>query len=340
MDGIPPEFYKNANLIVPYLEILFNTVLDSGTFPDSWNVGMIIPLYKKGDVYDPNNYRGISLLNIMGKIFTSILECRIRTWLELNEVIHECQAGFRNNYSTVDNMFVLQSLCQKYLRKPKHRFYAAFIDFRKAFDFVNRNKLLYILLSKGVHGKMFRVLKDMYSKVSACVSVGGMKTKIFNTSCGVRQGCMLSPVLFLFFINELVEEMSKCGLRGIFVRDEMNDIMLLLFADDVTLLDDTVIGLQKKLDMLKCYCDKWNLEVNLDKSCIVVFRNGGYLRKTEKWIYDGINMKVVFHYKYLGIIISSRLILSKACETLALQAKKASFPVLHLLKNVLLSHSK
>lgn len=136
----------------------------------------------------------------MGKIFTSLLELRIRTLVQLNETIHESQAGFRNNYSTTDNMFVLQSLCQKYLRKPKHRFYAAFIDFRKAFNYVNRDKLLFMLLTKGIHGKIFHVLKDMYNKVSACVRVNGLKTDIFKTSSGVRQGCILSPVLFLFFI--------------------------------------------------------------------------------------------------------------------------------------------
>ena len=168
--------------------------------------------------------------------------------MALHEILHECQAGFRADYSTSDNIFVLQSLCQKYLRKPKHRFYAAFIDFKKAFDFVNRNKLLYVLLTKGIHGKMFKLLKDMYDKVSACVKIGNKRSEIFNTSAGVKQGCMLSPILFIFFINELVDEMHSCGLRGIFVKDGLRDILLLLFADDVTLLDDSVIGLQRKLD--------------------------------------------------------------------------------------------
>ena len=69
-DSLPPEFFKqHVNFIIPYLELLFNAVLDTGVFPDTWNVGMIVPLYKKGDKHDPNNYRGISLLNIMGKIY-------------------------------------------------------------------------------------------------------------------------------------------------------------------------------------------------------------------------------------------------------------------------------
>lgn len=82
----------------------------------------------------------------MGKIFTSILESRIKIWL------HE--VGFRHDYSIIDNVFVLQSLCQMYLSKPKHRFYA--------FDFVDRNQLVYAFLMKCVHGNSFRILKDMY----------------------------------------------------------------------------------------------------------------------------------------------------------------------------------
>lgn len=111
--------------------MLFNSVFDLGKFPEEWNIGMIISLYKKGDVGNPDNYRGISLLTIIGKIFTSILERRIRNWTVVNDTIHEAQAGFRNDYSTTDQIFVLQFLCQKYLRKSNHRFYSCFVDFKK-----------------------------------------------------------------------------------------------------------------------------------------------------------------------------------------------------------------
>ena len=123
IDGIPPEFYKNIAIIVPYLLTLFTAVLDSGVSPESWNVGLIIPLYKKGDTHDTNSYRGKSLLNIMGKIIMSILECRIRDWLDINDTLDESQAGFCKGYSTTVNIFVLQTLCQEYLRKSRHIFY-------------------------------------------------------------------------------------------------------------------------------------------------------------------------------------------------------------------------
>ena len=159
-DGIPSSFFKISQpYLTPYLNILFNKIFDTGIFPSKWDIGMIIPLYKSGDADVKSKYRGISLLNTTGKLFNMILERRLRLWMELNELISEAQAGFRQDYSTTDNIFTLQGLATKYLCKPKGRFYAAFIDFKKAFDYVDRKHYFMHFFKKVVMVKCILLSK-------------------------------------------------------------------------------------------------------------------------------------------------------------------------------------
>ena len=130
-------------------------------------------------------------------------------------------------------------MVQKYLTKQGGRFYALFVDFSKAYDSIHRMKLMYTLLQKaGIHGKMFQTLKGMYQHVKASVRVGSKVTDYFDCMSGVRQGCVLSPLLFSIFLSELQVE-------------------LLGYADDIALVSDSVADLQKKIDCLEHYCIKW-----------------------------------------------------------------------------------
>ena len=104
-------------------------MLSSGQFPDAWTEAIIQPLHKKGNTQDPNNYRGISLLNVCSKLYSYILNKRLVTWIEENGSIGE-QAGFRRDYSTTDHIFTLFAVIQKYLLHKK-KLYVAFIDFKK-----------------------------------------------------------------------------------------------------------------------------------------------------------------------------------------------------------------
>ena len=157
-DGLPAEFFKcTSEFTSPYLTIVFNNILANGIIPDDWGKSIICPLHKKGSVYDPNNFRGISLINTVCKIFTNILVTRLDKWTEKFNVIHESQAGFRRNYSTIDNIFTLHALVQKYLNKKRGRFYTLFIDFRKAFDSIKHDKLWDALERKGIGGNFLNV---------------------------------------------------------------------------------------------------------------------------------------------------------------------------------------
>ena len=126
--------------ICPVLVELYNKIFDLGVFPVQWAGSIICPIHKKGPLDDPNNFRGISLIDVLNKVFTSILNERIHTWADTNHMIDE--AGFRKGFSTIDNLFCLQSMAQKYLSKQKGRFYCLYVDFAKAFDTIDHTKLL------------------------------------------------------------------------------------------------------------------------------------------------------------------------------------------------------
>ena len=133
------HFKHSSNFIISYLKAILNKIYSSGEFPEQWALSILIPLYKKGPRDIPDNYRGISLIDIFSKIYIYILNKRLTFYCELSDKISESQAGFRPNYSTIDNVYVLNALVSKYICKDKGKLYVAFVDFRKAFDFVDRS---------------------------------------------------------------------------------------------------------------------------------------------------------------------------------------------------------
>lgn len=199
LSGIPIEFFKNAPYhCIDLLKSLFNSILSTGIYPTEWTYGVIIPLYKKGKLDDPGNYRPITLLEVTGKIFCKIINNRLHSWAEREEFFVDEQAGFRHGFQTQDNIFILNAIIGKYLSLYKGRLYCAFIDLKAAFDSVDRCGLLYKLWLGNIKGNTYRLLKNMYQNIKACVSMRDGYTHFFDCLSGVRQGCQLSPFLFSF----------------------------------------------------------------------------------------------------------------------------------------------
>ena len=146
-------------ILVRLYDILFNNSI----LPTSWCVSIIVSIFKSGPRSVPGNCRGISLLSNRSKVFTGILNCRIVCWSEAKNIA-ECQAGFRQGRSTIDQIFILKTIVDKYLFRKTGRFYCMFVDFSKAFDTVNRNHLIYTLIKQGMHGKMLKL--DRYIQKS------------------------------------------------------------------------------------------------------------------------------------------------------------------------------
>ena len=157
---------------------------------------MFVPIYKKGNRDQTDKHRGISLIGVISKCFTSLLNKRLYTWLKEKCSTVKHQAGFRKNYSTTDQICNLYVVVQKCLGKKGQKLYAAFVDFKKAFDSVHHDTLLEVVYNESVERNIFRALKSMYNLLLSYVRINNGCDGFFQYTIGVRQGCVMSPTLF------------------------------------------------------------------------------------------------------------------------------------------------
>ena len=232
------------------------------------------------------------------------------------------QAGFRQDYRTTDNLFVLQTLIDSRVQWPGKKLYTCFVDFRKAFDTVPREKLWRALEGIGVGGRFLACLRSMYSQDQACVShpTEGLSST-FPCTIGVKQGCPLSPLLFGLYIDALEPRIAALA------NDEGPDlagsaVKLLLYADDLVLMSKSPRGLQRQLNELSAFCKKRDLTVNVKKTKVVVF--GSRLNSTPLH-YGGSPVEEVASFRYLGIELHRSGSLKTAVEHLAAAGRRAVF---------------
>ena len=321
-DSICGEFLKySEKLILPFFLNLFNKVFNLGAYPKTWSFSIICPIYKNGDRSKTDNYRGISLLSVVSKVFSNILYKRLYNWIEKNGKISNEQAGFRRNFSTIDHIFTLVSLIRHRMQTNKGKVYVAFIDYHKAFDNVNKENIWKKLKEIGVSTKLLNMLKAMYKSVRASVRWNGIISEPFDCPKGLKQGCILSPLLFSLLIDEVAAYIYSKGMHGIQILSNAKEIFCLLFADDVALLATSPHGLQNQLNNLATKSKELGLTVNLKKTKIMVFRKGGFLGKNERWHYEGNKLEVVNKFKYLGHTITTKLSTEEACEENSRKAK-------------------
>jgi len=211
-DDIVNEYIKyGLDKLLPVYLIFFNKVLETSEIPEDWVIGEIIPLYKgEGNIKDPVNYRGITLLSCLGKLFTSIINRRLTIFIETNSLLSENQTGFRKGYSTIDHCFLLNCIVDIF-KKSSKKLYCAFVDYRQAFDKIWRNGLWYKIINMGISGKVLSVIMNLYKNIKSCVLVNKIKSNCFMSKVGVRQGENLSPLLFSIFVNDLENFMIQRG---------------------------------------------------------------------------------------------------------------------------------
>ena len=322
-DKLLNEFFIHGKEILnSTLSILFNKLFEIGYFPKEWSEGFIIPLHKKGSINDVENYRGITLLSTLGKLFSRIINNRLSEWAEQYYILIEAQAGFRPGMSTVDNIFVLHGLLTHYLNYGK-KLFCAFIDFTKAFDYIVRDNLWFKLIKLGLRGSILNIVKSMYENVKSRVKFCDKIGNEFFCSLGVRQGECLSPLLFSLFLNDIEEHFFYSGIEGLDLH--MFKICMLLYADDIVIFSNTAEELQSGLEALSEYCACWKLKVNVSKTKILVFRKGGILPRNLVFTYEGEPLEIVKSFKYLGVVFSTGGSFSETQSTLAGQAQKAIF---------------
>ena len=267
--------------------------------PDIWCQGLITPIYKSGDRSDPTNYRGTCVSSCLGKLFCSILNQRLYLYFEENKILHNSQIGFLPENRTADHVFTLKTLIDKYVHFHKEKVYACFVDFRKAFDSVWHEGLFYKLLKVNIGGNFYNLIKSLYYNSSCSIRVGGNKTRSFSYSRGVRQGCILSPLLFNLYINNL-PYLFENTLSDPFVLPNGTKINSLLYADDLIILSRSKLGLQICLNVLSSYCETWMLKINPKKTKIMIFQKRPRKSTDINFNIGTESIEIVQEYTYLG----------------------------------------
>ena len=210
-DEIPAETLCFDSCL-SFLHKFFRICFERGTVPSQWGLGIINPIQKSNctDSRDPAGYRGITLTSAVYKLYCAILYERLNKWVEANEIISDCQNGFRKQRGTIDHLSSLTSLIETRKLQKKSTF-VCFIDFRKAYDKVNRNLMWEKLIHLGITVKMYSNLRAIYDHVKCSVRINGYHTDWFKVNSGLKQGCLLSPILFNLFVNDLTVALDVSG---------------------------------------------------------------------------------------------------------------------------------
>nr|KAG5691627.1 hypothetical protein BaRGS_023798 [Batillaria attramentaria] len=327
-DGIPPEVLKSGKpALLQHLHELLCLCWEKGHVPQDMRDATIVTLYKnKGDRSDCNNYRGISLLSIVGKVFARVVLARLQSLA--SRVYPESQCGFRASRSTVDMIFSLRQLQEK-CREQQKPLYIAFIDLTKAFDLVSRSGLFSLLQKIGCPPRLLQMVKSFHEDMHSTVYFNGGTSDAFPVSSGVKQGCVLAPTLFGIFFSMLLQYAFDDCTEGIYIRTradgklfniarlraktKVREVLIreMLFADDAALTSHTEAGLQELVSRLSNACKEFGLTISLKKTNILAQDTDS----PPDISIDNTHLEVVDSFTYLGSTISSSLTLDTEIST-------------------------
>ncbi|KAK3520782.1 hypothetical protein QTP70_032353 [Hemibagrus guttatus] len=293
-----PEAEDSESLDVvglSWLTCLCNISWQSGTVSLDWATGVVIPLFKKGDWRVCSNYRGITFLSLPGKVYSRVLERRVRPLVETR--IQEEQCGFRPSRGTLDQLYTLHRVLKGSweFAQPVHM---CFVDLEKAFDHVPRGILWEVLWEYGVRGPLLKAVRSLYNRTRSLVRIVSCKSDLFPVHVGLRQGCPLSPVLFIVFMDRISRRSQR--LEGVRFGDHR--ISLLIFADDVVLLAPSSLYLQHALGHFAAECEAVGMRVSTSKSEAMVLDR----KKLACTLQVGEELlSQVEEFKYLGVLFTS-----------------------------------
>ena len=270
-DGIQYEHLKYAgDLCLTFLTNILNAVRELEEFPESVTVGVIISLFKgkKKCKFDKDNYCGITLLNVIGKILERIILNRNMQVLDKAGVPNNLQFAYQKGNSCAFGSYVLHETINQFVEDGS-TVYTCFLDSSKAFDTVWIDGLFFKLFELGVKGKTWRLLRNWHGKISCCVLLDGLLSHSFPIKQGIRQGGILSPWLFMCFNTDVTETMdnTNCGVE----LDPLIRISNVIIADDITLISPQVKGLQHMITAMEEYSNKWRFLFNISKTAVVTF---------------------------------------------------------------------
>ena len=298
-NSIPPLFLQHMlSVLAEPLSLIANICFETGIHPEKLKIAKITPIYKKGSKLLTCNYRPISLLSNINKIFEKLVHSRALTFLNSHNIFYEHQYGFRPKHSTNHTLINITETIREALDKGKLAC-GVFVDFQKAFDTVNHNILLNKLNHYGIRGIANNWFKSYLTNREQFVSVLGYDSNRMIMKHGVPQGSVLGPLLFLVYINDL--------------HIAINSSTTYHFADDTNLLliDENPHAIQSKLnrDLKSLY--KWllanKISLNATKTELVIFRKPSTKTPTLNLKINGTRISPSNNIKYLGVLLDEFL---------------------------------
>jgi len=333
-DGIPAELMQNMdeNGTKMLLEIC-KKIYECGEWPEDFTTTVMIPIKKKPLTRECSEHRTISLITHASKIILRIILKRMER--KAYRYIGESQFGFKKGCGTREAIGLLRTINERYISCNKEVF-ACFIDFEKAFDRVDWKKLMEILNKLGFDAKERRLINNLYNKQQVKIRIEDKESEPAYIGRGVRQGCILSPILFSIYTEAIMREAFEDSEEGVSIGGvKMKDIR---FADDQVVIAETEEGLQKLVDSLHTTIGRYNMKMNIKKTKVMrISRNG----EGNMDIYiNGNKIDQVKSFKYLGTEITSDGRCSKEIQIRIARTKNAFTKVKELLSKGLQIETK
>lgn len=311
---------KTQELLLPLWTDLFNKCLTTGVIPFSWRTSEMTILYKgKGHTEDPNSYRGIVLEPTIFKLFSKILTKRLAK--EVDIFIPDCQFGFREKRSTLQAVALLQEEVEQALRHHKGKYHVVFIDYRKAFDLIDRNILLNKL--KGMLGNsnpLVRIVEVILTYNYIILNDGVALSEKVRQTNGVLQGDPMSPLLFNILTADIMNTIQ-----------DYPTVKLIMYADDMALGSQCKSDLQAALQNLELWAGENSLVINKEKTVHMIFRKGGKLASDDHLTLQGDMLTIVTKFRYLGVYLQTTL----SSYRMHIQERaSAATKAIHRIKNI------
>ena len=305
VENVSTKVIKDSFLAIPgIIKHMYNQSITEGLFPDSWKRAIIIPLKKEGNSEDVNNLRPISLLPTPGKLLEKLIHTRTMKYLENQHILVDEQGGFQPNHSTILTTSYLTDYIFSAMNNNQIT-HTVFIDFKKAFDTINHKILLNKLKRLGFHQNAIKWFQNYLTNRTQRTFANKLISSELPIICGVPQGSILGPLMFLIYINDLTTCIKHSQCR--------------LFADDTVLYvscgssSEAKVNLQADLDNLSQWCQKNQLTINTNKTKGMSFGNKRLLDRDLPLDLklNGVSLMNVQNYKYLGIILDPNLSFAK-----------------------------
>ena len=304
-DNLGNSFYiKCKNELSKSICFIFRTFLNKGLYPKFWKVSKVVPIFKEGDKKSVENYRPISLLCNISKIFERLLFDEIYSHVE--HFLHQSQFGFRKKRSAVLQLLCfLDQVSKCDDDKSANDLIVFYIDFQKAFDKVP-HKPIEKIRNLGFGGKLLGTIAIYLQNRHQFVNINGISFKVKQITSSVPQGSIIGPLLFLIYFNDLP--------------DAFTDSLSFGYADDFKFLSTDAIFFTSDLLRLEYWCEENHMSLNLDK-CVTNLNFKG----NQTFCFCGLEMKNALSHKDLGVIISKSLNWKDNCDNRLSKATRSFF---------------